>query len=49
MTKLCFRVMYIAIIPAKVGCATELLKHNIDEQLIMKQTGHRSQDASKKV
>ena len=29
----------------KVSCATELFKHNIDEQLIMKQTGHRSQDA----
>ena len=29
----------------KVTCATELFKENIDEQLIMKQTGHRSQDA----
>ncbi len=29
----------------KVTCATELFKHNIDEQLIMKQTGHRSVDA----
>ena len=29
----------------KVTCATELFKQNIDEQLIMKQTGHRSQDA----
>jgi len=29
----------------KVTCATELFKQNVDEQLIMKQTGHRSQDA----
>ena len=29
----------------KVTCATELFRNNIDEQLIMKQTGHRSQDA----
>ena len=29
----------------KVTCATELFKENIDEQLIMKQTGHRSKDA----
>ena len=26
-------------------CANELFKHNVDEQLIMAQTGHRSQDA----
>lgn len=32
----------------KVTCATELFKQNIDEQLIMKQTGHRSQDAVRK-
>ena len=29
----------------KVTCATQLSKHNVDEQLIMAQTGHRSQDA----
>ena len=29
----------------KVTCATELFKHNVDEQLIMRQTGHRSEDA----
>ena len=29
----------------KVTCATELFKNNIDEQLIMRQTGHRSEDA----
>ena len=29
----------------KVTCATELFKHNVDEQLIMQQTGHRSTDA----
>ena len=29
----------------KVSCATELFRNNIDEQLIMKQTGHRSVDA----
>ena len=29
----------------KVTCATELFRNNVDEQLIMKQTGHRSQDA----
>ena len=29
----------------KVTCATELFKHNVDEQLIMRQTGHRSTDA----
>ena len=29
----------------KVTCATELFKHNVDEQLIMAQTGHRSHDA----
>ena len=28
----------------KVTCATELYKQNIDEQLIMQQTGHRSLD-----
>ena len=32
----------------KVTCATELFSNNIDEQLIMKQTGHRSQDAVRK-
>lgn len=32
----------------KVTCATELFNNNIDEQLIMKQTGHRSQDAVRK-
>jgi len=26
----------------KVTCATELFAHNVDEQLIMRQTGHRS-------
>ena len=26
----------------KVTCATELFSHNVDEQLIMRQTGHRS-------
>ena len=29
----------------KVTCATELFKHNVDEQLIMRQTGHRTEDA----
>ena len=29
----------------KVTCATELFKNNVDEQLIMQQTGHRSTDA----
>ena len=29
----------------KVTCATELFGHNIDEQLIQLQTGHRSTDA----
>ena len=29
----------------KVTCATQLFKHNVDEQLIMRQTGHRSTDA----
>ena len=29
----------------KVTCATELFKNNVDEQLIMRQTGHRSTDA----
>ena len=32
----------------KVTCATELFSNDIDEQLIMKQTGHRSQDAVRK-
>ena len=32
----------------KVTCATELYKQNIDEQLIMQQTGHRSLDGVRK-
>ena len=32
----------------KVTCATELFNNNIDEQLIMKQIGHRSPDALRK-
>ena len=32
----------------KVTCATELFRNNVDEQLIMQQTGHRSQDAVRK-
>jgi len=32
----------------KVTCATELFNNSIDEQLIMGQTGHRSQDAVRK-
>ena len=45
MTKLGFRVIL------QISCVTEVtevFKYNIDEQLIMKRTGHRSQDAVRK-